>query len=59
MAIPWGRMKYLKEVMNAQAALLIACSICIALLTGSPKKLVVEPHNMTKKITPVEAGAHG
>jgi glutathione-independent formaldehyde dehydrogenase len=59
MAILWGRMSYLAEVMNAHVVSLdSAIDAYRAFDQGSPEKFVIDPHNATKKITPVVAAAH-
>ncbi len=59
MAILWGRMSYLAEVMNAHVVSLDSTIDAYrAFDQGSPEKFVIDPHNATKKITPVVAAAH-
>ncbi len=57
-AILWGRMSYLAEVMNAHVvALDSVVDAYRAFDQGSPEKFVIDPHNATKKITPIAAAA--
>ncbi len=59
MAILWGRMSYLAEVMNAHVVSLDSTIDAYrAFDQGSPEKFVIDPHNATKKTTPVVAAAH-
>ncbi len=53
MAILWGRMPYLKDVMNAQVVSLDdAPEAYKAFDHGSPKKFVIDPHNATRLAAP-------
>lgn len=50
MAILWGRMSYLKEVMNAEVVSLDnAIDAYRKFDEGSAKKYVIDPHGMVKK----------
>lgn len=50
MAILWGRMDYLKEVMNAEVVSLEkAIEAYRKFDEGSPKKYVIDPHGSLKK----------
>ena len=58
MAILWGRLSYLSEVMNAHVVSLEnSIAAYRAFDQGSPEKFVIDPHNATKKITPIAAAA--
>ena len=57
-AILWGRLDYLDDVMNAQVVSLEnALDAYKVFDQGSPRKYVVDPHNVTGKITPLAAAA--
>ena len=50
MAILWGRMNYLKEVMNAEVVPLDKAIEAYRLFDeGSPKKFIIDPHGSVKK----------
>ena len=57
-AILWGRLDHLVDVMNAQVVSLEHALEAYKLFDhGSAKKYVVDPHNVTGKITPLAAAA--
>ncbi len=57
-AILWGRLDHLVDVMNAQVVSLENALEAYKLFDhGSAKKYVVDPHNVTGKITPLAAAA--
>ena len=59
MAILWGRMNYLAEVMNAHVVSLDNSIDAYRVFDqGSAEKFIIDPHNSTKRITPVAAAAH-
>jgi len=59
MAILWGRMSYLAQVMNSHVVSLdSSIDAYRAFDEGSAEKFVIDPHNATKKIKPVVAAAH-
>ncbi len=50
MAILWGRMDYLGEVMNVELVSLDEAPEAYRMFDhGSPKKFVIDPHGMLKK----------
>ena len=57
-AILWARLDYLDDVMNAQVVSLDNVLEAYKVFDhGSPKKYVVDPHNVTGKIPPLAAVA--
>ena len=57
-AILWGRLDHLVDVMNAQVVSLENALEAYKVFDhGSPKKYVVDPHNVTGKVTPLAAAA--
>ena len=50
MAILWGRMGYLKEVINAEVVPLDKAIEAYRLFDeGAPKKFIIDPHGSVKK----------
>ena len=53
MAILWDRMPYLTPLLNTEVIPLERASRHIKIFhDGSPKKFVIDPHNMTKLMSP-------